>query len=502
MTEFTFIFMLYNLDTNSFGSMEGSNAKEVFEQIMGTEIPKGARFILVEHCLKSTGPVGKTYTNTLIHEVVYDADKSKNVLSEMPSYNLGARNIGDADSIAGILLLIKTTFPANKYILFTYNHSNFFGALSNDIQVMSSLVALLKMSAKAKFLDYIKENKKAEIKEWWGYEELKNNDALLVDKLLKEYDFTKNANIDMLTNSEFANAIFKAFGLNRNENECGLIEAVFFNSCYTATLDNLYLYSGKVKYIMAAEGEIYVKSFDISRIVHAFAQNAEDTRVAMEIIMKNFYSDFNKLNGKEITDEQCSKMVVGAFDLTNNLGHRLLDQLNKVVLALIHNKDIAIPLIKEKIERPEWADCYWIYNDESPEERHKKYEDTMTFSIDAIAFFESICNDERTAPLKDLRLWTLELLGTLKSAIVGNVFKGENIAINMEDMHKKGFQGISIFFPSFVEKVGEKKKAQLSNSYSFYSPYRNQFAKDSYWPIFLEVYEKEKNKEPQFTKDC
>ena len=484
MSEFTFIFLLYNLEENSFGGLTRRIVADLRDQILDTIIPTGVKFILVEHCLKESKPIARKYTNTHIQEILVDASTGKNHLADNPTYDLGARNIGDADSMAGILLLIKTRYPAKKYILFTYNHSNFFGGLysniSNDPQILIANIKTLNPTLATQILEYTKKIN-FEFDYIGNYSPPLQNDFL---EFIKKNDFTRNPNVDMLTNAEFANAIFKAFSLNQLEGiETGNIEAVFFNSCYTASLDSIYLYSGKVKYIIAAEGEIYNNSFNIKRIVNKFCAYPNNSKKVIFELMRDYKTDFNELNSSLDPDTQLEKMIVSAFEVSENFKKEFIVQFNRVLLKMIFNIENIYHKILDCFIQNKWWDCYYSYNDTEPEDDHKVRNETLTYSIDFFCFFETLLTIQEIKNIKGLKDDIENLLKIVENTFAGPTMVGTK-------MFKNAFKGLSIFFPARYEQLGEKKKTQISTSYSFYSSRRNEFAKETFWPEFLEVFQK------------
>jgi hypothetical protein len=473
MQDFTFIFMLYNLEDSYLdpASLAYQRYQEVYKQLEKCNIPEKVNIILIRHNPDRTTIIPKRfYKNTIISQM---RNEGKEVNTEDPLFNLGVRNLGAEDSLAGIFLLIKTHFPAHKYVLYINDHSNFIGHLTSKIAIEALKIITEGVDNKLT-VDNTKLNDQ--------YEGFKRDHPTAPNMLMSFIqkvitpDFTNPDNYDMLTNAELANAIYKAFSLNPISGEKNLPEAIFFNTCYTGTIDNLYLYAGKVKYIVASEGETYYNSFHIPKIIERFVRFT-DSKSAISNILTDFENDFKELNPDQ---EEYQKMILTAFDITNNFKEKFREIFNSLLIDLIADKEVLNLIITRTKESVFLTDCWYIFNTEEPDESKNEFE---TQCVDFFKFFKIL---QARLIDQEYNKKITALLDFLNNDVM---FPNPYIGTGID---KECFEGLSIFFNQDVNKIDEKKKKQLAYNYSFFSDCRNDFAKEIYWSDFIQIFQKYK----------
>ena len=469
--------MLYNLESlQEVDGQESENLRRVYNQIINCDIPEEANFIIIEHVPdKTTATPQRFFRNTLIKQV-RKSKEGKNEVKEL--FNFGVRNIGDPDSLTGILLLIKTERPAVKYVMFAYNHSNFIGHLTTQEIVSRRYLEILVKSGTGitvneSILNEVYDNfKKANL----------GPDPHLLDFVKEKVvvrEFNNPENYDMLTNAELANAIRKVFVLNPPPLGGDGLEAFFFNTCYTGNLDNLYLYADYVKYIVASEGETHFNTFHIGNIVRNFCAKMPTANV-INSMFDTFLDDFKK-NNPDTNDFE--RMILAAFDLTMPFREKLKNALNSLVFSFIADIETIAKIINESTgfgnsNAPLWKDCYRIFNTEQLKDASK-----LTSCYDAFTVLTTIAAKTEGRDCHSKIVTLLELLTNV-------MFEKKFIGVGVN----KSFTGVSVYLNTDVQTIPEQVKDEIALGYSFFSNFRNEFARQTYWPEFIQIYQKFKFK--------
>ena len=474
MKDFTFIFMLYNLDgLGGFGlSKNDEMHKEVVSQLERLEIPEKANIVMVDHKPDKTKDILRPFKNSIINEVSKREGSLENNIN--PCFTLGVRNIGDGDSLAGIFLLVKEKFPAHKYVLFTYDHSNFIGHLTSRI-VRDKFFKFISEVDKKIAVDDLKLNE--------SYEKFREANTRFEVELIDYVenrvvlpDFRNPENYDMLTNAELSDAIHIAFVLNGPDEDKmkNRVEAVFFDTCYTGAIDNLYLYSKSSKHIVASEGEINYNSYNISRVIKSFCDGDPAKKVVSDLV-KNFEADFKSMERLEGANDY-KKTILRAFELSKNYRTEFKNLFNSLLLDMMADIDGISKIIKLKITSSGfWEDCYFIYNIKEPDPHKNQF---FTHCIDFFSFFQDL---EKATEGKTYKPKVTNLLSLVNNCI-SEKYTGKSV--------DKEYQGVSLFFNRDISTLDEKKKEQIGYIYSFFSNFQNDFAKDTFWPEFLQLYQK------------
>lgn len=470
--------MLYNLEESAFGeSQDTLRLNEIFSEIESVKIDSmDQNIIVVEHKpLRSNLPIQKDFSNT----IVYEMDKDKFGLPyKKPIFNFGIRNVGNGDSLVGIFLAIKERFRASKFVIFIYDHSNSIGHLSSSI-VVDKIFNLINVSVQSSKIEV--DTGKLNIR--FKASDITNNNNVndksvrqFIRKVIPQFG---DSNHDMLTNAELADAMLKAFSLNpvddRKERE--KVEAIFFDTCYTAAIENLYLYSKCANYIVASEGEIHFNSFKIAKIIDEFSKE-KDTEIVLNSILENFEEDFVQLHP---TDNTHKRMMVHAFNLKKFDADEFKKVFNKMLLNFFRDIEFITDALLKKQSNPHelLLDCYSIYNEEPPDFLRQEF---YTHTYDFFLLFKYLENEAKQAErsyaseIRDVRSY-------VEAVVLKNNFIGSDINLS-------SFSGLSIYLNRRVNRLDEKRRAQIENSYSFYSRSKNDFARNTLWPEFIQLYEK------------
>lgn len=477
MKNFAHIVMLYNLDDSSFGeSSEALRLAVVSKQLekINSDI-RLENIILIEHRpLKAKSPIDKDFSNTIVWELIYK--ENGDFVNKKKVYNFGLRNVGDGDSLSCIFLAIKERFRAAKYVLYIYNHSNFVGHLTSRVLIRGSVQYRYKYEEVAPQFVHDNIELTERIRKFDKFHEISEDTVQdYIDTIVPQFG---DANNDMLTNAELADALDKAFRLNPiAENEQQKVEAVFFNTCYTANLENLYLYAKCVRYIVASEGEIHFNSFDISKIIQRF-RTGETTEEILNGILGEFRSNFRRLNPDSIIYR---RMMIHAFDLNRFDSKAFTRIFNDILLDFFKDITFITNSIISKQSNPHQfiPDCFRLFNKYSPKPLRNQY---YTHTYDFFRLFEFFRDTyaERNQGLADR---IVQLLSFVKSCVLKTPFVGSEVNI-------KSFDGLSIYLNNSVNQMEEKRRDQIAYNYSFYSRFRHEFARLTLWPEFIQLYEK------------
>ena len=474
MKDYTFIFMLYYLDPiNSIGvTSELQRYNEMADLLLSMPLRDNNNYILIDTKNENAPGTNQPYRNTKI-KLIENKGGGGNKISNTWA-NFGVRNIGNGDSLAGIFLLLKKNFPAKKYVLFTHNHSNFSGHLRSRIVVEAQIKQFLKT--------YISANLNVNINSLMNTEE--GGRTAITNFILPELPDFRNPEVyDMLTNAELSNAIRVAFVLNENNteqqtnDEDNRIEALFVDSCYTAAIDNLYLYAESCKHIVASEGIINYNSFNISRILERIYEGNSMENVLKSTIY-SFRDDFEELSHHAGHDDY-KRTLITAFSLSYDFKSRFSNAFNALLLDLIADIDFIAEFVKSlRLTSKFWKDCFSIYYNREP---RLKDDEKYTFCIDFFSFFQDIYKLTAHRPYSHKVKTVLDLV---RSSIISNYYGDE--------IEKDQFSGLSCFVCFVKAQLFEEhnKKKEIEHSYSFYSLFQNEFAVKSFWPEFIQILNK------------
>jgi len=495
--EFTFILMVYNInDLNSLQDLEQLRATEVLAQLSGIDTA-GFNLVTIENLPRFNDSHTGTFNNTEVFDITGPGGGSEIVRKRL--FNMGKTNIGDTDSLAGLMMMIKLIYPAEKYVIFTFDHSNFIG------HVLSNVVNKAVFSAESAFaaINIAVKNIKNGLPAMKTISAIntpdETDDAIAAKekfrKLSKQeqvrfakdaYDIITVSKSDMLTNGELADALFKAFPLNPPPGEAGRVEAVFFNTCYTGCVDNLYLYAKAVNYLVLSEGEVHYNSINIKKVIEYFRESKGNTAAAVTRCVTNFSKDFIAMNTDDEALANLKGTILSAVNLSNNFQEKFRSYFNPLLRSLMSEMDTVYKVISDADGQALWLDCFYIHQGKLPEDLGKDPSETYTRCYDLFSFLDTLTNEPRLKRFHELHD-NIDLLRSFLNNIQLKVFPGENV--------DPQYRGLSIFLPVNATVLGNKKKAQVAFNYSPFSDFQNEFARHTLWPEFLQLLNKFKQAE-------
>ena len=488
MNDFTFILMVYNLSsTNSLLSTEQIQVSNVLNQLTGIDTT-GISFVTIENLPRASPDGSRNYNNTLVFNISGDGINEPN--REL-LFKMGKVNVGDADGLAGILLMIKERCPANKYVILTFDHSNFIGHLLNNLGNRTGFRRSAAFTVLQAHEQNILQGKPAtgiteailsgaqpeeimRLKK--SLDDLPRWDKMLYDK--DTYDKSSVSKQDMLTNAELANALYKVFNLNARPGESGRVEAIFFDTCYTSCIDNLYLYGNVVNYMVSSQGEMNYNSINIKKVIGYFLGNKHDTKAVINLFFKNFETDFKSVNTGAIALNDLQRMVLAGVKLGDSFQENLRELFNPLVMSLINDIVPVYDTLSSIGSQAALQDCFNIYEKKSPVDLNEDPSETYSFCVDLVNFFTLLKQEPALAHL----VAPIDALLSFLNCNQFEVFTGLQV--------DPSFKGLAIFLPPDVNLLGEKKKEQVAYNYSPFSDFQNDFARQTPWPEFLQLFNK------------
>lgn len=447
--EITFVFLLFNTSGNT-ADQEQFNGKIETQLLNSTYFPHINIVIVYTNFFNIPDSAGIDTFGTRLIELT--KNKNSDVNWEMNTVaNFGNINIGSQDTLGLIFTYIKANYIANKYIVYSNNHSNQFGAL-NDTITWNSRKNLNTLNTKIEF---------------FGTEDTTRRPFSYFT-----YDIESKPKIDMLTYNEFSKAFINGFIKNlRTENkEVEKVSLLILVSCYSATIDNVINFSDSVKYLCVAESEISYNFINVAKFIEFLAQpNGNSLEIKLEEIFNRITKDYPDQDNVET-----NKIALTEFNCYN-LSHQ--ETLNEIVADL--NKlivfSISHPQILKKIRESGYRisnDIAYIYRD-PPEEGKPSVSSKR--SIDFFSFLTNIETSSNDAYFTTL----IESLKKNLKSILSFRFNPESKRL-----------GLSCFFPNQdMSDLGldEKQLEYMAATYSPYSSQSTKFSKETLWPELLQA---------------
>jgi hypothetical protein len=124
-------------------------------------------------------------------------------------------------------------------------------------------------------------------------------------------------------------------------------------------------------------------------------------------------------------------------------------------------------------------DCFNLFNEDPPNVlRHQFPTNTYDFFL-LFEFLEATAVKAKkpySGLIKDVQVY-------VEKCVLTGKFIGSEVDCS-------SFSGLSIYLNKRVNRLEEKRRAQIEYNYSFYSRFQNDFARLTLWPEFIQLYEK------------
>lgn len=251
-----------------------------------------------------------------------------------------------------------------------------------------------------------------------------------------------NKQYDILWNYELSKAIYLVKGM--------YFEFALFNTCNTLLIDNCYLFSKKIKFLMGTESyvaENFLTIVPVLDIINIYDNQSTDSVVSVFNIYKH--------NAEEILDLMSTEQIL-------NLSFFLIP-LDDFPLILLKLNEIVLRLLRKYFYSIDWL----------VELRSKIYSfDTSFDYVDLCGFLDAV--EQKFADTDHFLLFRIRSLKAMlkKTPIKNWVYK--------ESKHITEYNGVAIYLP----KIDEEYYNSLSVVY-YYSNNINYFLGRSNWDRFI-----------------
>jgi hypothetical protein len=383
--------------------------------------------------------------------------------------------------MSSVLVYLQKRINAKKYVLFLFNHSSNFGFFVNQAddtsgvlnereQLLTNLVFHSSRSVSEESLFALRKKQKRS-----------NKHPVEIQQKLKKNIPQENAldyKQDMLTNSEFYVALYRAFELNNPDYDVNEkpIEVIFSAGCYFQNIDLAYTFRNFSNYLVGAEGVMPPQSFDYPAIINSMLEQINnsskiDYRGIIDYTLRNFGDAYGKWGVKKKDD----LLIYCAISSINCLYiDDLANALDKFVLYCFKNTETFNKIF---LVRGPLLDLSNHYLQKTP----------PNLSIyDVANLFENLSQQNKPTALPVELIKIIENIQLCISKVLDiTPFFGSEGA-------KSNYTGLSLYFPYSLEKA-----LSTYNFTAFYSPVsrvESFFAKYSFWEEFLYFYFKLKDR--------
>ncbi len=485
MAKFTFIFMLFEIDSaneipvsvDSPIKLPTPSDRNTFieEQIMSTRYDENINLVIIKTAPTETPLLKNTTFATNVYYLIEADTESKkkgfNYVKGSP-VGYGSLNIGSADTLGVLLSSIRLNCKSDHYIVYTNNHSNNFGALSKQLFLYQNTYPLLIQSTKA----------------------LQFTTKIIPRPPLTHItlELVEKPTIDMLTYSELSKAIEKGFCINSfdDQGKNKQLDLLVMVSCYGSTIDNLAIFAKTVKYVCSSEGTVFYNFINTKKLVE-YILDKDSIEDGMELLFSKINKDANDRKNNQMNSfakKYIKPTIYSMFNLEKT--SEFINKLNTLLILILKENSLIKFINNSTVFNPnnpfkEYLDIHYILDKWPPSAKENK-DNIKTHCID----FIELLNILQTKGIENETVNTQfqQLINDLKDIYTKEIlFIPPHLDITKNTVDgRRHFHGISCFLPFALEELDETTSNQMAYSYSIFSPFKTDFAKQTLWPEFLQ----------------
>jgi|GEM_PF-1279763 len=240
------------------------------------------------------------------------------------------------------------------------------------------------------------------------------------------------------------------------------IDVMLMVNCFMQLFDNGYLLSGKVKYMVAPEGEMWASGYDYEKLLITLR---DQPSIANKTLVRKIVKDYESMYTRQGNTDYLRQTTLFANDL-------------KYYGIALRGFETFVDRIKEDIQR-----SFELFQQIREKEIRNVSGSPSYPLIDAGVWISLVAEKfPSTQNMKEFQEWFRNLH---KKIVVARFIGQDFLDADKKDTSKYGYSGISLYFPTNFQQLSEQEVAWCAY---FDRSLSSKFNKRSSWSKFLNIY--------------